>query len=127
MSWRYVVFALIIIFSVGYSWYSVEPNLIVHLRCDEEVIGTLSAKVILLNGVSEDFESFDIHQICKNGEIEIDEYQREKKIQFTFERDHGEKIKVTSEYGRDIQSDQNGFYMVLKITNAPPFIANDRI
>jgi len=120
-------FTLITIIAIGYSWYSVEPPLTVHLRCDGEVSGTLSANIILPNGKSAKTENFDIQKVCKNGKIEFDDYQREKKLQFTFEPNRGEKFKIVSEYGRDIQSDQNGFYMVLKITNVPPFIANDSI
>ncbi|NOY72262.1 MAG: hypothetical protein GXP14_07780 [Gammaproteobacteria bacterium] len=62
-----------------------------------------------------------------NGELEFDGYQREEMVKFMFKYSPGKKAQITSKYGSDIQSDQNGYYMALKIINRVPFIANDRI
>lgn len=102
-------------------------NLTVHLRCDNNTIGTLQANIILPNGKLDKANRFDIKEICKNGEIEFDDYQKEKVVKFTFNYNSDTKYQVISEYGSDIQSDQNGYYMILKITHKLPFISNERI
>jgi hypothetical protein len=72
-------------------------------------------------------KSFELKKVCQDRAIELDGYQREKILHFTYESNHGEKFEVESKYGRDIQSDQEGFYLVLKINNASPFIENENI
>jgi len=120
-------FALIAFAAAGYRWFLVKPTLTVHLRCDAEVSGKLSVAVMSPNGETNNPESFDIRTICQNGKIELGNYQREKSVRFMVERGGVEKFDLLSEYGRNIQSDQNGFYMLLKVTNSPPFISNDSI
>ena len=113
--------------AAGFGWFSPGPALTVHLRCGGDVSGTLSVATVPENGEPGREESFDLETVCKSGTVEIGGYRREESLHFAFERGNGETIKVTAEYGRDIQRDRNGFYTVLKITAAPPFIANDRI
>ena len=113
--------------AVGLGWFSSGPVLTVYLRCDGEVSGILSVATVLENGEQGSEESFDLETVCGSGEIELRGYLSEESLRFVFERGDGEMVEITTEYGRDIQSDQNGFYTVLKIMNAPPFIANDRI
>ena len=61
--------------------------------------------------------------------IRVDKYFREhqKAKYFTFKRDNSKTVQIIAEYGPDIQRDLGGFYLVLKITDVPPFIANDKI
>ncbi len=113
--------------AVGFGWFSSRPDLTVHLRCEGKVSGTLSVATVSENDEPGSEASFDLETVCEPGKVEIGGYRSEESLQFTFERGDGETIEVIAEYGRDIQRDQNGFYMVLKITDAPPFIANDRI
>jgi hypothetical protein len=101
--------------------------LTIYLRCGEEVSGTLSVNIVLPDGTQEMTKCFDINKNCKDSEIKFDGYQGEKNLHFTFESNRGEKNVVDSIDGRDIQIDQDGFYMILKITNTPPFIANGSI
>lgn len=122
-----VCFALIALFAAaGCNRFSAVPVLTVHLRCDTEASGTLSATLIPPNGQPEKLETFDIKTSCQAGKIELTDYRREKNVRFAFERGI-EKSDLSSEYGSTIQSDQNGFYMFLKITNSAPFIFNDGI
>lgn len=133
MKRRNIVFSLtliiliITIITINRSGYFSKPSLTVHLRCDKEVSGTLQANIILPTGVLGKTRSFDVKKVCGNGELEFDGYQREEMVKFTFKYSPGKKAQITSKYGSDIQSDQNGYYMALKIINRVPFIANDRI
>ncbi len=112
----------------GYGWFSGEPKLTVHLRCEENISGKLSAARIFPNGDERGKpENFDLAAACRTGNISINNYHREEKIRFTYEREGGETHRVISEYGEHIQSDQTGFYAVLKLTLAPPFIIKDKI
>lgn len=120
-------FVLLAALATGLGWFSSEPVLTVYLRCDGEVFGTLSIATVLENGEQGSEESFDLETVCEAGKVEFRGYLSQESLQFVFERGDGETVEVTSEYGRDIQRDQNGFYAVLKIMNRPPFIANDRI
>ncbi len=122
----FIIFIITII-AINRSWYFSEPSLTVYLRCDKKVSGTLQVNIILPTETVDKTWSFDVKKICENGEIEFDDYQREKMIKFTFRYSSGKKYQITSEYGSDIQSDQNGYYMALKIINRVPFITNDRI
>lgn len=118
---------LAILVLLGYRRLNREPSLIVHLRCGADMSGKLSAARIKQDGASSAEETFNLADACRTGKIEIGGYQREEVVRFTFERENGEIYKVVSEYGRDIQSDQNGFYTVLKVTENPPFIIKDSI
>lgn len=69
----------------------------------------------------------DLETFCAAGKIEIPNYQTKHNIQFILKRGNGEMVKLIATYGHDIQGDQDGFYTVLKIMNAAPFIVNDRI
>lgn len=121
--------ALVLLVAIAFSLglFSTEPSLTVHLRCDKNVSGKLSVAMISSNGKAEKKKSFDLKTVCKAGEIDLDNYQKETNLWFELQRDTTEGSTLISEYGRDIHSDRNGFYMVLKIKNAPPFIANDRL
>ena len=97
------------------------------MRCDDKKTGTLSATIIQKNGELGHQENFDFETVCEAKKAKLHGYLSEENVQFMFNRSDGKIGKVTSEYGQDIQRDQNGFYMVLKIVDIPPFIVNDRI
>ena len=118
---------LLVAIAFGLGLFSSEPSLNVHLRCDKNVSGKLSVAMILPDGSLGERESFDLETICRSGDLKLSEYKKENKLQFIFDRDNGQTSKLTSKYGSDIVRDQHGFYMILKITNTPPFIANDRL
>lgn len=113
--------------AVRFGWFSSKPVLTIYLRCNGEVSGTLSVATLLENGELGCKESFDLETACGAGKIEFRGYLGRENLQFVFERGDGQKYELITEYGRDIQSDQDGFYTVLKIMNTPPFIANDSI
>ncbi|NJO16453.1 MAG: hypothetical protein HC877_12130 [Thioploca sp.] len=133
MNYRNVILlatVLLITLVIGFRWFSSESTkavLIVYLRCDGKVSGVLSATTISKNGKPRGGESFDLGTSCQLGNIKFNGYQSEESIRFMFERNNNEIVEIITEYGRDIQRDQEGFYTVLKITNVPPFISNDRI
>jgi hypothetical protein len=118
---------VLIAVAVGYRWFSQIPELTVYLRCEKDISGNLIAAKLSSNDEAGKTENFNLETVCKAGQIKISEYNREEKIQFTFERANGEKTQVISEYGENIQTDKNGFYEVLKFTLAAPFIAKDKI
>jgi hypothetical protein len=118
---------LLAVLALGYGWFSRQPALTVYLRCEGNVSGKLSAAKILPNGESGKPENFELETACKTGKINIGEYRREEKIQFSFERGNNETNRIVSEYDEHIHSDQNGFYAVLKLTQTPPFIIKDGI
>lgn len=116
----------------GYRWFSGEPVLIVHLRCEADVSGKLSVvKVSPKSSASSNKENaeetFDVANVCQTGKIAIEGYRREEAIEFTFVGENAATNKVVAEYGLDIQSDQNEFYTVLKIKKDFPFIIKDGI
>ncbi|WP_089729040.1 hypothetical protein [Candidatus Thiosymbion oneisti] len=120
--------SLLAILVVGFGWFSSGPTLTIYLRCDKEVAGTLSVVIVSGNGESGDEKHFDLGTFCgSKAGIEIDHYRSEESLQFTLERVDGETSKLTAEYDYDIHRYQHEFYTIIKITNTPPFIANDRI
>lgn len=124
------IFSLIavsVVIFLTYNWYPMESILTVHLRCDREVSGTLQANMILPNGQFDQAKVFDIKKVCENGNVEFNNYQREKIVKFTFAYNNDKKYQIKSKYGSEIQSDKNGYYLILRITNMLPFISNDRI
>ncbi|MDY6993361.1 MAG: hypothetical protein SVR94_12280 [Pseudomonadota bacterium] len=134
MNNRYVIVlimsALLITMVIGLKWFSSggdESILTIYLRFDANISGILSVNPILSSGEREETEHFDLEAYCRSGKIELKEYSNEHTLQWVFKPENGERVKLNSKYGRDIQRDQDGFYLVLKITKIPPFIANDRI
>jgi hypothetical protein len=122
-----IVFILLTILALGYRWFSRQPDLTVYLRCEENISGNLSAAKILPDGEAGKPQNFNLETVCKSGKINIGEYRREEKIQFTFERENGETNRIVSAYDEHIQSDRNGFFAVLKLIRTPPFIIKDKV
>lgn len=133
MNRRHVVFVvtatlvLLVATAIRFGWFSPGPTLTIYLRCDGQMLGTLSVATVPKKGQPHSDASFDLKSGCEAGKIEFAGYRSEANLQFTFGHRNGKKVELVAEYGRDIQRDQNGFYMVLKVTDAPPFIDNDRI
>ena len=118
-------FISFITFFLAIEWLSSRPNLTILLRCMDNVSGTLH---IVQDTEKHIEEIVDIQSACNEGEIEFSGYITEENINLIFEHNNAHLGKIISEYGSDIQVDNDdGFYMVLEITDAPPFIANDRI
>ncbi|MDH3913748.1 MAG: hypothetical protein OEU09_20910 [Rhodospirillales bacterium] len=113
--------------AAGCGWLSSKSTLTVHLRCDGTISGTLSVAALPADGQPVDEQSYDLGAVCGAGELEFASYRSEGNLRFALARPDGEQVTLTAEYGRDVQRDQDGFYTVLRLTNAPPFIANDRI
>lgn len=120
-----VVFSAI---AIGcFKWFSAKPVLTVFLTCKGDISGTLSAATVAEGGKQNEKEVFDLDAACTAKKIELRHYLRGESIYFFLYRNNDKTATIISEYGRDIQSERNGFYMVLKIMDAPPFIVNDRI
>ncbi len=116
--------SLIIIFTIP-GWFPSESNLEVLLRCWDDVSGTLS--IVQVSEASVE-QQFDLKTACKEGTVTFKEYNTERPVRFVFERNNGEIVEVISEYGTDVQAKKSdGYFLVLDITNDPPFIANDHI
>jgi hypothetical protein len=117
---------LLAVLFFGYRRFFNEPVLTVHLRCGANTSGKLSIAKILPNGETGKEETFVLADACQAGKIEIGGHDRQASIQITFERGNGERHKITFN-SQEIQSDQNGFYVVLKMIENPPFITKDSI
>ena len=127
-----ILLAAIVLIAVGAiiffnQWFSGKPPLTIILRCNGKVSGKLSVAKILPNGETAKTESFDAPSVCQAGKITIADYQREEKIKTTLKSDSSDPMEVISVYGEDIQSDQNGFYMILKLSETSPFLLKDKI
>ena len=127
-----ILLAAIVLIAVGAiiffnQWFSGKPRLTIILRCNDKVSGKLSVAKILPNGETAKTESFDAPSICQAGKIIVADYQREEKIKTTLKPNNSDPMEVISVYGEDIQSDQNGFYMILKLSETSPFLLKDKI
>ena len=122
---RIAAAAFLLLFAavISYQYYFKKPPLTVYLRCAEDVSGKLTVSLS-----SEDKkETLDVAEACLSGKISVSGYKREEEAHFTFENKTGERGDLLSKYGTDIQSDQNGFNMILKITAESPFISNEKL
>ncbi|MCB2263477.1 MAG: hypothetical protein LGR52_11190 [Candidatus Thiosymbion ectosymbiont of Robbea hypermnestra] len=108
------------------SWKS---KLDIGLRCDEGISGTLSVISLQPDCDGRRVEdSFDVEAACEKGSLEFSYYTGWADILFTFKCDSGGTTELTSKYGPDIQvEDHRGFFVAIRILNAPPFLVNDRI
>lgn len=127
-----ILLAVIVLIAVGAiifvnQWFSGKPPLTIILRCNGKVSGKVSIAKILPNGETAKTESFDAASVCQAGKIIVADYQREEKIKTTLKSDSSDQMEVISIYGEDIQSDQNGFYMILKLSENSPFLLKDKI
>lgn len=120
----FVILAALIIVIV---WHESEPSLTVHLRCEEEVSGALTITTATGKSKQDYVQHVDVDQACAVGEIKIHPYVSYESVSFSVKRDGTSVKPLTAISGRDIQRDEDGFYTVLKIMNAHPFLANDRI
>lgn len=109
------------------QWFSSKPQLTIFLRCNGKVSGKISFARILPNGETAKTESFDAPTVCQTGKITVADYQREEKLKTTFKTENSNQTEVISVYGEDIQSDQNGFYTILKLSETSPFLIKDKI
>lgn len=109
------------------QWFSDKPQLTILLRCNGKVSGKLSVAKILPNGETANTEFFDAPNICQAGKITIADYHREEKLKTTLKSQNSDQTEVISVYGEDIQSDQNGFYTILKVSDTAPFLIKDKI
>ena len=117
---------LIVIFVAVFKWIPSNPVLTVYLRCNGENAGTLFIATLPENA-KQDKKSFDLETVCKAKKIELNSYLQGENLQFLFQSSNGKTFNLTSEYGRDIQSDPHGFHMILTINKTPPFIDNGRL
>jgi|GEM_PF-1731030 len=108
---------------------SPDSNLNIAPRCDEGVFGTLSVISLVpdCDGRLVE-ESFDVETACEKVIIEYSHYRGRAGVLFTLKRDNGEITRLTSEYGPDILWENHfGFAVMIRILNAPPFLANDSL
>ncbi|MCB2263476.1 MAG: hypothetical protein LGR52_11185 [Candidatus Thiosymbion ectosymbiont of Robbea hypermnestra] len=106
-----------------------ESNLNIWLRCDEGVSGTLSVISLLPDCKGRLVEEgFDVKAACEKGALEYSHYRGWADVLFTLKRDNDEIARLVSKNGLDIWVDNHqGFVVMIKILNAPPFLTNDGI
>lgn len=109
------------------QWFSGKPQLTILLRCNGKVSGKVSFARILPNGETAKTESFDAPTVCQAGKIIVADYGREEKLKTILKTENSGQTEIISVYGEDIQSDQNGFYTVLKLSETSPFLIKDKI
>lgn len=124
------IFLLIATAVVILEWPASEPRLDVMLRCKEGVSGTLSIATVLPDSDEPQVEEhFNVEAACEEDTLEFRHYTSRANILFVFRHNNGEITRLISEYGPDIQVDHHSgvFYVVIAISNAPPFLANDSL
>ena len=98
-----------------------------YLRCSDSKLGILTVAQGTKTSTFRDIAQIDLSTTCNAGKAGIAGYQPESSLNFTLSGVYAIQPRVTAEYGRDIQSDEDGFYAVLKVSDAPPYLTNDRI
>jgi hypothetical protein len=104
-----------------------DAPLIVYLRCHEGAMGSLSIISASGSGESAREYRFDVKGACAAGKVELQGYRSSQTLRFRLGRTDGEAGELTSRYGTNIQRDQNSYFVVVKIMDTPPFLANDSI
>lgn len=133
MTRRHILFAvmalLLVTAIVILEWPPSEPKLDVVLRCEEGISGTLSVTTILPDSDEQQVEeSFDVAAACLKREFSFTRYTDWADVLFVFKRNSSKITRLISEYGPNIQVDNHdGFYVVIAISNAHPFLTNDSI
>lgn len=107
--------------ALAYQKFFKSPALAIVLRCAENTSGKLTVNT------DREAKIFDAAEACRAGKIAVSDYRREKTVPITYENKNGERGEILAEYGTDIQSDPQGFFVVVKITNEKPFIFNDKL
>lgn len=122
-----VALAVLASLAGAWQWRESESVLTVYLNCDPGVSGTLSVTAVPQSGQPGRRERFDLDTSCRAGKMAFRGYLREQGLRWVLARSDGTTAEAVSNYGDDIQSERDGFYLVLKLTNTLPFITNDRI
>ena len=80
-----------------------------------------------VSGQSQSGREVDLDQACRAGQVVIEGYRDDQSLRFRITRRDGQSGELIARYGTDIQRDQDGFYTVLRINAATPYLVNDRI
>ncbi len=125
------VTGLILLAVLATQYRGSAPPLTVHLRCVGLVTGTLAVTVRADEKAAKSTKQrtahFDLKTACATGKLEIADYTRGQRVAFAYDPGNSHVMTIQADYGNDIQSDQHGPYMVLKITATPPAIVMDQI
>lgn len=115
------VCVFIVAFLIAGVYYSIPTqNLIILLRCDNDLSGTLIVSTVQ-NTIN---TTVDLAEACTNN-IALSGYQQELPLEVTLTRIGGESITIQSHYGDNIQVDNdNKFYLILDLYSNEPFLAN---
>lgn len=117
--------ALIFTLIVGLAFFSSGDNVTVALRCADGVTGKLTLSTELKKRKTGDVGRFDIKTICHAGKFTFGRYNKIDDIKIVLERSNDEKYEIVNRRGNGIDVDRkDGFYMLLTITNAPPYLDN---
>jgi len=117
--------ALAGILAIAYK--QLAPNFTLYLNCNGSNLGILTVAQETQAGTFRKMQQIDLAVACKAGNVKMSGYRRENSLRFTLLGEHAEKADLIAEYGRDIQSDRDAFYTVLKVADTPPYLTNDRI
>ena len=121
------VLFLIALAGVWFGWLEPHPPLTIHVRCHDSVGGTLFISTLSASGTPETEQSADVRSACAAGRVELQRYAAEASLRIKITRDDGFTGEISALYGPNIQRDHDGFFTVIRITNIPPFLANDSI
>lgn len=115
------------IFAIILKQLATPVSLTLYLRCSDSNLGVLTVAQGTHTSTFQDMVQIDLSVACNEGKIELAGYQPENRLNFKLSGVYRNQSEVIAEYGRDIQSDENGFYVVLKVSSTPPYLTNDRI
>ncbi|CAD7853852.1 MAG: hypothetical protein [Olavius algarvensis Gamma 1 endosymbiont] len=118
-----IAFIAITIAIVILEWPSWTSKLEIDLRCDEAIFGQsgwsgwLSVDSLQpgCDGLETAQEIFYVEAACEKGSLTFSHYTGWADVSFTFRHKSGKETTLVSEYGRDIQvEDQHGFFVAIK-------------
>lgn len=101
-----------------------QQPLTIAVRCDPGVSGSLLVE--LEDGTQG--QQMDLQMLCRQGTMQLAEYQRGQPIRFRWSEGAVEKATLTSEFPEHIQSQVNdGYYLVIAVRAQPPLLSNERL
>jgi len=93
------------------------------LRCDAGLTGTLT----LANSHSSAEQTASVDEICKAGSMEINDYARGAEVTVTYVTAKQDPAILTLAPEADIETSPDGYFSVVAISKANPFLSRDRL
>jgi len=93
------------------------------LRCDTGLTGTLT----LANSLSSAKQTASADEVCRTGSMEINDYVRGAEVTVTYVTAKQDSAILTLAPEADIETSPDGYFSVVAIRKAKPFLSRDRL